>query len=142
MLHSFCLIPVIQMIISYVCCIQKMWLGGETEFQKCRRGKGLYNVLTFQKSVLDALMCSLTAVLVVAMSFHSSVVAGSNELTAPPHTVRSPQKSIKGHNKSCPKHSFVMVRILCCLVQRCFQCSQHLNGDEQPWGGVFLPACA
>ena len=30
--------------------IQKMWLGGQTEFPKCRGGKGVFNVLTFQKS--------------------------------------------------------------------------------------------
>ena len=35
------------------CCIQKMWLGGKTEsFQNVGGGggKGVYNVLTFQKS--------------------------------------------------------------------------------------------
>ena len=33
------------------CCIQKMWLGGQTEFPKCRGGgKGVYDVLTLQKS--------------------------------------------------------------------------------------------
>ena len=33
------------------CCIQKMWLGGQTEsFQNVGGGEGVYNVLTFQKS--------------------------------------------------------------------------------------------
>ena len=27
-----------------------MWLGGQTEFPKCRGGDGVYDVLTFQKS--------------------------------------------------------------------------------------------
>ena len=31
-------------------CIQKMWLGGQTEFPKRRGGASVYNVLTFQKS--------------------------------------------------------------------------------------------
>ena len=31
--------------------MQKMWLEGQTEcFQKCRGGKGVYGVLTLQKS--------------------------------------------------------------------------------------------
>ena len=34
-----------------MCYIQKMWLGGQTEcFQNVGGGKGVYNVLTFQKS--------------------------------------------------------------------------------------------
>ena len=32
------------------CCIQKMWLGGQTESFQNVGGKGVYNVLTFQKS--------------------------------------------------------------------------------------------
>ena len=34
------------------CCIQKMWLGGQTEFPKCTKwgGEGVYDILTFQKS--------------------------------------------------------------------------------------------
>ena len=31
-------------------CIQKMWLGGQTEFPKYRGGEGVYDVLTLQKS--------------------------------------------------------------------------------------------
>ena len=63
------------------CYIQKMWLGGTNwEFPKCRGDKGVYNVLTFQKSrgarahlggqiILYSVDCSLNRCSVTNTSF-------------------------------------------------------------------------
>ena len=47
--HTMYLIPMSTY--THQCCTQKMWLGGQTEFPKCREVEGVYyDVLTFQKS--------------------------------------------------------------------------------------------